>query len=311
MLSGFPQAPKKLQALTQAQQERLAFLEVKAYFCGDLRRADIECRFGIKPAAATRDIATYRDLAPSNLLYDIGRRRYRPTSSFSPLFEFSTRRILSTLLAGFGDGLDLQLKKPIPCESVGALLALSLPILAIITRAINDGQIVEIEYLSLTSGASTKTIAPLALADNGARWHLRAFDRSKDRFADFVLTRIVSASASDHLCADHECLSADLEWNLIVDLELAPHPGVLQSAAIEADYGMKRGVLCIATRAALAGYALRRWQVDCSPEQLLDPQTHHLMLRNPAVLRGISSALLAPGFAVKADFVTRTIHEPL
>jgi hypothetical protein len=44
------QAAEKLNSLTQAQRERLFYIEVKAFFCGDLTRADIERRFGLKPA---------------------------------------------------------------------------------------------------------------------------------------------------------------------------------------------------------------------------------------------------------------------
>ena len=51
----------------QAQRERLAFLELRAFFTGELRRSDIEARFGIKPAASSRDLALYREIAPENL----------------------------------------------------------------------------------------------------------------------------------------------------------------------------------------------------------------------------------------------------
>src|SRR5207245_6946456 len=56
--------------LSQTQRKRLAFLELRAYFTGELRRGDIESRFGIKPAAASRDLSIYREIAPGNLAYD-------------------------------------------------------------------------------------------------------------------------------------------------------------------------------------------------------------------------------------------------
>ena len=56
-----------LEDLPKTQRERLAYIEVKAFFCGDLTRHDIERRFGVKPAASARDLAAYRRLAPSNL----------------------------------------------------------------------------------------------------------------------------------------------------------------------------------------------------------------------------------------------------
>jgi hypothetical protein len=80
-------------------------------------------------------------------------------------------------------------------------------------------------------------------------------------------------------------------------MELAPHPGLAQPKAIEADYGMQDGVLRLKSRAALAGYVLRRWSVDASPDHCLDPSTYHLWLRNTPTLYGVESAAIAPGVA--------------
>jgi hypothetical protein len=38
---------------------------------------------------------------------------------------------------------------------------------------------------------------------------------------------------------------------------------------IEAEYGMEDGVLKVRVRAALAGYLLRRWNVDCTEDHSL------------------------------------------
>ena len=57
---------------------------------------------------------------------------------------------------------------------------------------------------------------------------------------------------------------------------------------------MTDGVYILRVRAALAGYVLRLWSVDCSPEQ------HHttlpLCLRNLITLHDVDNALLAPGY---------------
>lgn len=287
---------QSLESMSQAQRERLAYLEMKAYFHGDLKRSDIEARFGVRPAAATRDMTAYRTLAPHNVEYDSGQRCYRPGPKFSPLFELSSQRVLAWLLMGFGDGLNLRLRKSVPCEGASPLVNPDLETLAIVTRAIAAGQAIRVSYLSLTSGASTKTLAPLALADNGLRWHLRAFDREKKRFSDFVLTRIAKAKVLDGPIEESESLAADAQWARIVSLEFAPHPGIKHPEAIEADYGMKNGALRLEVRAALAGYALRRWSVDCSADHRLSPSEYHLWLRNTQTLYGVESALLAPGY---------------
>ena len=281
--------------LSQAQRERLAFLEMRAYFTGELRRADIEARFGIKPAASSRDLSAYRDLEPGNLDYDVAARCYRPTKSFKPLFEFSSDRVLAWLLQGFGDGLDLKLRKAAPCEGPGNLVKPDLVILSTVTRAMCAKHALKVQYLSLSSGASNRELVPVALADNGLRWHLRAFDRANARFGDFVLTRIAKAKAIDGPVDESELLPADAQWARIVDMEVVPHPGVRWAQAVEADYAMEAGVLRLRSRAPLAGYLLRRWLIDCSPDHSLDPASHHLWLRNPQTLYGVESAVFAPG----------------
>jgi hypothetical protein len=281
--------------LSQAQRERIAYLELKACFAGELRRADIEERFGVKPAAATRDLTAYRHLAPGNLSYDVLARCYRPAKSFKPVFEFSPDRVLAWLLHGFGDGLDLKLRKAAPCEGPGNLVRPDLSILATVTRAMCAKSALKVTYLSLSSGAASRELVPVALADNGLRWHVRAFDRSKSRFGDFVLSRIMKATELPGSVEEHELLGADEQWARIVDLELVPHPGVAWPKAVEADYGMTDGSLRIKSRAALAGYVLRRWNIDSSSDHRLDPTSHHLWLRNTQTLYGVGSAALAPG----------------
>jgi len=167
--------------------------------------------------------------------------------------------------------------------------------LAAVTRAIHRRQALRVEYLSLSSGASRREIVPTALVDNGLRWHVRAYDRKNERFGDFVAGRFASVELSKTAPQEHETLSADRQWNRFVDLELAPHPGLSWPKAVEADYGMTDGSLLVQCRAAVAGYALHRWQVDCSPDHSLPPGEHHLWLRNPQTLYGVESATMAPG----------------
>jgi len=285
----------KEDALSQTQRERLAFLELRAFFTGELSRGDIETRFGIKPAAASRDLGIYREMAPGNLDYDSVSRRYRPTASFVPIFEFHCERVLTWFLQGFGDGLELGLRPAAPCEGPGHLVRPDMAILGAITRAMCAKRPVRISYLSMSSGQKRREIVPVALADNGLRWHVRAFDRGRQRFADFVLTRIVKAQEFNGEADERELLGADEQWARIVDMELVPHPGVKWPKAVETDYAMSDGVLRIKTRAALAGYVLRRWSIDATSDHSLDPASHHLWLRNTPTLYGVQSAVLAPG----------------
>ncbi len=290
------QAAVQLSNLSQAQRERLFYLEVKAFFCGDLTRADIERRFGVRPAASARDISSYKSLAPNNLLYNAALRNYEPTDRFNPVFEHSADRVLAWFRDGFGDSLDLKIQRTVPCEAASDLVRPDLETLAVLTRAIAGRKQVKVNYLSLTSGSSTKILSPLALADTGQRWHLRAYDCERERFADFSITRITKAKPLEINIPLNQRIEADNQWARVVRLELVPHPGVEHPEAIEADYQMKDGMFVLDMRAPLVGYALRRWAVDCSYKSTLDPKSHHLRLRNPQTLYGVESAALAPGY---------------
>jgi hypothetical protein len=59
---------------------------------------------------------------------------------------------------------------------------------------------------------------------------------------------------------------------------------------------MKDGMLVLNMRAPLVGYALRRWPVDCSLKNELDPKSHHFYLKNFKTLYGVDSAALEPGY---------------
>lgn len=58
---------EQLADLTQRQRDRLAFVELRLRFIGEIRRQDLVSHFGIQTAAATRDIGIYKYLAPGNL----------------------------------------------------------------------------------------------------------------------------------------------------------------------------------------------------------------------------------------------------
>ncbi len=287
---------EQLNSLSQAQRERLFYIEVKAFFCGDLTRTDIERRFGVRPAASARDLASYKRLSPYNLVYNAALRNYTPTERFDPLFEHSAERVLAWFRDGFGDSLDLKIQRTVPCEAASDLVKPDLETLAVLTRAIAGRKQVKVNYLSLTTGASTKTLSPLALADTGLRWHLRAYDCERERFADFSITRIVKAKPLEIDIPLNQRIEADVQWARVVRLELVPHSGVEHPEAIEADYKMKDGMLVLDMRAPLVGYALRRWAVDCTDKNSLDPKSHHLRLRNLQTLYGVESAALAPGY---------------
>lgn len=50
--------PQRVESLSHAQRERLAYVEFRLYFMGEIGRPDLAGRFGVAPAGATRDLRT-------------------------------------------------------------------------------------------------------------------------------------------------------------------------------------------------------------------------------------------------------------
>ncbi|KRB85098.1 helix-turn-helix transcriptional regulator [Noviherbaspirillum sp. Root189] len=299
----------RLEKLGHVQRDRMAYIELRLWFVGEIRRQDLAARFGIQTAAATRDLGLYRELAPSNIEYDNSSKTYVIGAAFAPLFSFSAERVLTWLAEGFGDGEPIHSRTGITCDISSKLGQPDLSTLAKVTRAISQKCPLRIRYHSVENGQSEREIIPFALLDTGLRWHVRAFDRKSNEFRDFVLTRIQDPFVmKGDLVAPHERSDQDIQWTRIVELELVPHPDQPRPEITLLDYGMPEGVLPLKLRAATAGYVLRKWSVDCSPDHTLRGPEYRLWLKDPLALYGVKNAVLAPGYR-SPELKTKEIKE--
>lgn len=291
-----------LAQLTRAQRDRLAYLELRLRFVGEVGRQDLIQRFGIQTAAATRDLATYRELAGSNMAYDRSSKIYSPTKGFRPLFEYSAERVLAWLAEGFGDGEPATCAPGIPCVTPGHLAKPDLDCLGLITRAIYRRCPLRVEYYSLDSGKAQREIVPFALVDTGLCWHVRAFDRKRGAFGHFVITRILRPKLLlESPVAEHERPEQDIQWSRIVEVELVAHPDQPHPEITAMEYGMRDGVLRLRLRGATAGYVLRKWSIDSSPDHRMRGAEYRLWLKDPLLLYGVETAALAPGYIMPID----------
>lgn len=291
-----------IQTLSHSQRDRLAHIDLRLRLLGDITRQDIVQRFGIQSAAATRDLGAYKSAAPGNIEYDAKTRRYIASAAFRPLFHTPPAKALVWLSQGYGDGGESAQWPSIPCETPSLAAVPDLDALAGVTRAIHSGRAIKISYLSVSSGKTTREIVPFALFDGGQRWYVRAFDRKTREFRDFAISRIERVSdarASDPVA--EEGRDRDDQWARIVELELVPHPDRPRPEITMRDYAMSDGSLRIRLRAAVAGYALRRWEVDCSPDHSLSDPGHRLWLKDHLALYGVRNAVLAHGYRPIAE----------
>jgi len=292
-----PPTAEPLTTASQTQRQRLSHIDFRLRFLGSISRADLVARFGIKEAAATRDLSLYRKLAPDNLGYDPRAKAYTIASGYQPLFEYSPQQALTALASGSGDDRVIPQRAHLACETPVQLNQPQIDTVAVLSRAIHQQHVAHIGYHSLSSGSSEREIAPFALIDNGLRWHVRGWDRRRQRFSDFVINRIdAPAIRPASPVAEHEQREQDIQWNRIVEMEIVPHPRLAHPDTIALEYAMRDGCLHSNIRAALAGYLLRRWNVDCSADHHLNGPEVHLWLRNRAALYGVQNLVIAPGY---------------
>ena len=296
-MAQLPKQEHSIESLTQAQRDRLAFIELRLRFMGGIRRNDLISRFGLQEAAATRDIGLYKALAADNIQYDAKAKTYLIGNNFQPLFSYEPERVLAWLTQGIGDNAEPQPKTWIISDGPALLAKPDLNTLSAVTRAMYLGCPLSIQYHSLSSGLTQREIVPFALVDTGLRWHVRAFDRKSQEFRDFVLTRIEHPQVqTGQPVATHEQSERDEEWNRTVELELVPHPDQLHPEITKMDYGMQNGVLRLTIRAATMGYTLRKWGVDCSPDHSLQGPEYRLWLGNRSEVCDVKNFTLAPGY---------------
>ncbi|WP_255526869.1 WYL domain-containing protein [Photobacterium sp. BZF1] len=287
----------KLNAVGSAQRERLAFIDFALYFLGEVTRKDLIDRFAVGHAATTRDFALYKEIAPENLKLDMRSKKYYKQPNFAPVFTLDLKKTLATISLGYGDGFSGHQDFPIHCESPTSLTVPRTKTMAALCEGIYRNKLLEIEYISTSSGKGRRVIAPHSLVDSGNRWHVRSYDRKNNQFMDVVCNRVKTVAILDEEPTADERIEADRQWQKYIEVELVPHPRLDNPEAIVMDYEITDGKLVIEVRAALAGYLLRKWEVDCSEDGHLHEYVgYQLALANPQALYQVNSATLAPGY---------------
>lgn len=265
-------------------EQRLAFIESRLFWDGQVNRADIAERFGVSINQASGDLTRYQSLAPANIAYDKSGKRYRATDAFRPRFFTPNAQAWLAELRLLGDAIlapeESRLSVLPPFDvALTPMRAVEPGILRAVLWAIRDRQALHIRYQSMsTREPSWRWVEPHALAFDGFRWHMRVFCRRRQGFFDFVLGRVAETGGVEPATADP---AKDDAWHTRITLEIAPHNGLSppQRAAIARDYGMTDERLVVSVRGALLDYTLRRLGLDIDPDHRA-PQEQHIMLAN-------------------------------
>lgn len=263
-------------------RQRFEFIEWRCYWDGRLNREDLENEFSISTPQASIDLRNYREIAPGNIEYNSTEKAFIATSNFRPQFlRLSPERYLLQLL---NMKLGLLEKNEtwfgeLPAHDVVPQLARGPDayILRGIIKGIRTKGMMEINYQSLTN-TRVRKIVPHALANDGFRWHVRAWCPERMEHRDYVLGRILSFSQPTPTEVQPP---SDLVWHTEIELRLTAHPNldVQQRQAVERDFRLNDGLRLVKTRLSLAYYFIHRHNLDLRNNEI-PPQRMQLFLQN-------------------------------
>ena len=240
-----------------AAAERLRFIERSAFWRGVINRSDLQGVYGLSPAQASSDLQRYTELNPGALAYNLKLKRYEGIPAMRPvLHEPRLEEAVQLFLATpahpapfFGPGRTAKSDQvaivdiPQRTASMEAQRAVFQSVLA--------GKRLRMRYLSFSKrGESWRWIAPHALANDGYRWHARAWCYENGDHRNFVLGRILKAEWPEPVV---DPLPADQDWSEWVTLRLRPRHGLneAQQRAVRLEYAMTGGSVRLRVRKAM------------------------------------------------------------
>jgi hypothetical protein len=261
-----------------AAAERLRFIERSAFWRGVVNRSDLQGLFGLSPAQASSDLQRYTELNPGALAYNLKLKRYEGVPAMQPVLHVPRlEEAIQLFLAAparpapfFGAGDDGKSEKvaiveiPQRVASVEAQRA--------VFQAVLHGKRLHLRYVSFSKrGESWRWIAPHALANDGYRWHARAWCYENGDYRNFVLGRILKTEWPEPL---GEALpAADADWSAWMTLRLRPRRGLgeAQRRAVRLEYGMTGPSVVLRIRRAMRDATLMHLRLPPSDGRRILP----------------------------------------
>ena len=267
-------------------EQRLEFIEFRLFWEGEINRSALTKQFGISIPQASNDLKRYEERAPGNLVYDKSLKRYFASPKFTPQFlSQDADQYLNRLRAvadhsvsqddGWFSRMPAAESMPLPQRRV------EVNVLRRLLDAIRRGRSVRILYQSMSSRHPEpmwRWISPHAFANDGLRWHVRAFCHLDRKFKDFLLPRCLSADSD----APQEAPGVeDVNWQSFFDVILVPNPRLSanQQSIVAQDYCMTNGEISIAVRRSFLYYFQKRLRIDVA-RALDDPRETPGMVKN-------------------------------
>lgn len=277
------------------QAERLTYIDLCIRYLGSVTRAEIMSEFKVAQAAASKDLALYRELKPSNSRIDTSTKKTVFLSdSYTPLVSFNVHTALNLIQFGFSR-TELMRKAPmLPVEEVDPLYQperLKENQVAAVTRAIKNKYAILCTYGSKSGDHRVRTLFPQALFMDRKNWYFRAYDRNEvepefSGFKNFKLSRIFDISqAVDVLPTVTEQIDKEWDEKITFIITFKKHLSTEVIDEISREFSINDNVHSVTCRAALACYVKTNWKIDL----LNDSDSHWLYfdVLNPETLQGV------------------------
>jgi hypothetical protein len=267
-------------------EQRLEFIEFRLFWEGGINRSALKEQFGISIPQASTDLRRYSEQAPGNLVYDKSLKRYFASATFKPKFfvpdsdqYLSRLRSASDQRIAHADAWFSQLpaaeSMPLPHRRV------EVEVLRKLLDSIRRGRSLKVLYQSMNPRrpeALWRWISPHAFANDGLRWHVRAFCHLEHKFKDFLLPRCLDAGEEGRAEASSD---ADRNWLEFFDVILVPNSKLSrnQQNVVAQDYCMEGGKVSIPVRKSFLYYFQKRLRLDVA--HILDnPRESPVVVRN-------------------------------
>jgi WYL domain len=280
-----------------SQAERLAFIDFRLRYLGEIARSDLIDEFKIGQATASNDLKRYKVLRPENTdRNNTSRTTIAMDSSFSPLIGLSVHTALNFILHGFCRNELLTRPSYLPAGSIDALMTtdtLQEENVVAITRAIHSQSGIQCCYLSSSSeNHDERLLFPTAIFVDRGHWYFRAYDRNTKAescgFKNFKMARIKSAiQLPQDKPSFHECMSQDEAWHTLLPLQLAIHSECQNKSSLAKEFGFVDGKKTLVCKAAFAYIVKKSWHIDVGDG---GNSFYHFILENSESLRQIKCA---------------------
>lgn len=253
-------------SLTQA--ERLAFIDIRLSYLGEISRSDIMSEFRIAQAAASKDLSEYRAIQKDKVDIDPqSKKTIIKMEKFQPLFDISGQNALSILVNGFNRNYLVKASPLVPVEYIETSIEeLDSHKIMAITRAIHKNKGIRCQYgSSHSSNHNMRILVPRTLFINKNEWYFRAFEYNENsntsKFKNFKLSRVEKSELFDLGNNIKDKIPTDIDWNTIIPIQIEINNTLddYMRDSIRKEFRLKSDTHTLFIKIALFPYIYSNW----------------------------------------------------